>query len=93
MYDNGRELEDSMTLGELRKWQKQEPFEPFEIVMVDGRVFGVPHPEFIWIPPGNGTWVYVADPVSGSADHVNTVVISSVRASRKSGTSRRRKAG
>ena len=41
-----------MTSDELRKWQQQQPFVPFEIVMMDGRVFEVPHPAFIWIPPG-----------------------------------------
>lgn len=77
-----------MTLDEIRKFQKQEPFEPFDIVMVDGRIFHVPHPEFIWVPPGRGTWVYVADPESGAADHVNTVVISSIRRAGENGTSR-----
>jgi hypothetical protein len=81
-----------MTSDELRKWQKNEPFEPFEIVLVDGRVFKVPHPEFIWVPPGRGTRVYVADPVEGGADHVNTAVISSVRRTRN-GARRRRKTG
>jgi hypothetical protein len=80
-----------MTNDELRKWQKNQPFAPFEILLVDGRSFEVPHPEFIWIPPGRGTWVYVADS-SGSADHVNTAIISSIR-KLKSGGNRRRKAG
>jgi hypothetical protein len=80
-----------MTLDELRKWQHQRPFDPFEIVLVDGRTFRVPHPEFIWIPPGRGTWVYVADPKTGSADHVNTVIISSIRKA-TNGRTRRRKA-
>jgi hypothetical protein len=81
-----------MTSDELRKWQRNQPFAPFEIVMVDGRHYEVPHPEFIWVPPGRGTWVYVADPETGSADHVNTAVISVIR-KLDNGTQRRRKAG
>lgn len=78
-----------MTSDELRKWQQQQPFVPFEIVMVDGRVFEVPHPAFIWIPPGRGNWVYVADD-TGSADHINTAVISSVRKSNHEGRGRKK---
>jgi hypothetical protein len=68
-----------MTLDEIRTFQKQEPFEPFEIVMVDGRVFHVPHPELIWVPPGRGTWVYVADPGSEAAHHISIERIETVR--------------
>lgn len=81
-----------MTNDELRKWQSQRPFDAFEIVLVDGRSFEVPHPEFIWIPPGRGTWGYVADPETGSADHINTAIISSIRKI-KNGRPKRRKAG
>jgi len=77
-----------MTAEELRKWQQEKPFEPFEILLVDGRRFTVPHPEFIWVPPGRGTWVYVADPESGSADHVNNAVISSIRRASSNGEKR-----
>lgn len=68
-----------MNLEVVRKWQQRQPFESFEILLVDGRRFSVPHPEFVWVPPGRGTWVYIADQDSGSADHVNTAVISSIR--------------
>ena len=77
-----------MNAEELRKWQQERPFTPFEILMVDGRRFTVPHPEFIWVPPGRGTWVYVADPnAAGSADHINTAVISSIRKASGNGRS------
>lgn len=79
-----------MTLDEIRKFREKAPFEPFEILLVDGRAFAVPHPDFIWIPPGRGTWVYVADPKTGSADHINTVVISSIRPARKRNPPRRK---
>jgi len=80
-----------MNAEEVRKWQQRKPFQSFEILLVDGRRFTVPHPEFVWIPPGRGTWVYVADPKSGSADHVNTAVISSIRNSTSGNGRRKRK--
>jgi len=67
-----------MNAEEIRKFQRHEPFQPFEIVLVDGRRFVVPHPEFILVPPGRGTWIYVADE-SGGTEHINTMIISSVR--------------
>jgi hypothetical protein len=73
-----------MQINELRKWQKHQPFEPFDILLVDGRRFHVPHPDFLLIPPGPGTWVYVADG-SGTADHINTAVISSIRKTQVNG--------
>lgn len=81
-----------MTNDELRTWQSQRPFEPFDILVVDGRTFHVPHPEYLWVPPGRGTWVYVADPKHGGADHINTAVISSIRRA-TNGRTRRRKSG
>lgn len=79
-----------MTPGEVRKVLKKSPFEAFEIVLVDGRVFPVKHPEFAWMPPGNGTWFYVADD-SGLQEIVNTAVISSIRPTKRSRGSQRRK--
>ncbi len=83
-----------MNTEEIRSFQKQQPFEAFEIVLVDGRVFSVPHPEFILVPPGRGSWVYVSDS-EGHVEHINTLVISTVRRSKpKDGRGRRgRKAG
>jgi hypothetical protein len=84
-----------VTLDEIRQFRDHTPFEPFEIVLVDGRVFKVPHREFILVPPGRGTWVYVADAKTGEVEHINTVVISSVRRARAGGSggaSRKKKA-
>lgn len=79
-----------MNLDELRKFQQKRPFQPFDIILVDRRTFHVPHPDFIWVPPGRGTWVYVHDPKSDAADHVNTAIISSIRTA---SSGKRRKAG
>jgi hypothetical protein len=40
-----------MTLDELRRTVKKQPFAPFTINMADGRHFEVPHPEYVGVPP------------------------------------------
>ncbi len=70
-----------MTLNELRRLWRQAPFQPLEILMVDGRIFSVPHRDFLLVPPGRGTWIIVAH-ADGTTEHVNTAVISSVRPTR-----------
>ena len=62
---------------EIRRFQKHQPFRPFEIILIDGRKFRVPHPDFILVPP-KGAWVYLTDK-HGNTEHLNIVVISSVR--------------
>lgn len=81
-----------MNIEEIRTLQKAVPFEPFEIRMVDGRVFSVPHPDFILVPAiRHYTWVYVATPDDDAPEHLNTALISSL-AFMKPGKKRRRKA-
>lgn len=79
-----------MTLDGIREFRDRIPFEPFEIILVDKRRFFVPHRDFILIPPGRSTWVYVASG-DGRVTHVNTAVISIIRPAKSN--SRRRKAG
>lgn len=84
-----------MNTEEIRAFQKRQPFQPFEIVLVDERVFRVPHPDFIFIPPGRtNSWVYVTDE-EGHVEHLNTLVISTVRNAKSRGASdeQGRKAG
>ncbi len=84
-----------MNTEEIRAFQKRQPFEPFEIVLVDDRIFPVPHPDFILIPPGRkNSWVYVTDE-EGHVEHINTLVISTVRNRKSRGKSngKGRKAG
>lgn len=78
-----------MHLNELRKLWKQVPFEPFDIVLFDGRVFSVPHPDFFLVPPGRGVWVVVAHG-DGTTERVNATLIGSLRPMKNG---RRRKAG
>lgn len=79
-----------MNLDELRNFRDANPFQPFEIILVDGRTFKVPHRDFILIPPGRQTWVYVAHPKSGVVDHINTLIISSIRPYKPRPTRRRK---
>ncbi len=51
-----------MTIGQLRKAQRAEPFRPFTISLADGRAFTVAHPEFIMIPPTATRTFVVAQP-------------------------------
>ena len=41
-----------MTVVQLRKTLQASPFVPFNVRMADGRVFKVPHPDFLSIFPG-----------------------------------------
>ena len=76
-----------MNTDELREFWRRRPFEPFEIVLIDGRTFPVRHPEMILVPQGRVSWIYVDDG-HGRVEHINTLVISSVRNLRKPGTGR-----
>jgi hypothetical protein len=79
-----------MTLDGIREFRDRVPFEPFEIVLVDKRRYYIPHRDFILIPPGRSTWVFVAQE-TGRVIHINTAVISVVQPAKRNG--RRRKAG
>lgn len=79
-----------MTLDGIRELRDRVPFRPFEIILVDKRRFFIPHRDFILIPQGRGTWIYV-DQGDGRVIHVNTAVISVVQPVKSN--PRRRKAG
>ncbi len=51
-----------MTIDQLRRVARAEPFSPFTIYLADGRRFHVPHPEFITIPPTATRTFVVAGP-------------------------------
>ena len=68
-----------MELGQLRKFVAAKPFKPFEIRLVDGRTFEIPHPEFCMIPPNMRHTVFVAQPGDEAVDVIDTMMIASVR--------------
>ncbi len=37
----------------LREWIDAEPFEPFQLMMTDGRAFEITHPNLIWLAQNN----------------------------------------
>lgn len=68
-----------MNVNDIRKFIISQPFLPFEITLVDGRKFLIHHPDFVFAPPvARANWVIVISP-DGAAEHINTLVISSVR--------------
>lgn len=44
-----------MTIQQLRAAHRAAPFRPFSIHMADGRVFPVPHPDFLSMSPSGRT--------------------------------------
>lgn len=50
-----------MTNETIRRFQRAQPFEPFEIHLADGRVVAIPHPDFVYVPPINERAVVVTD--------------------------------
>lgn len=82
-----------MNAGDIRKFILSRPFQPYEILLVDGRKFRVDHPDFIFAPPvPSATWVLLVNP-DGSAEQLNTLVISGVRVAAPKTPRRLRKAG
>ncbi len=80
-----------MTNETIRKFQKQVPFQAFDIHLADGRVVHVPHPDFVYVPPINERTVVATDS-KGIPEHINMLVVISVKESPESGK-KRRKAG
>ena len=50
-----------MTLNQFRQGVRREPFRPFNLVLVDGRVFTVDHPEFVAIDRRGGEVTFYTD--------------------------------
>ena len=49
-----------MTIEQIRKLHKAQPFRPFRVHLADGRTFDVPHSEFLYSTP-SGRTIIVAD--------------------------------
>lgn len=78
-----------MTPDGIREFRDKAPFEAFEVVLIDGTIYPVPHRDFIFVPPGRSTWVYIADK-TGYVRHVNTAMIKELRSARPKPRGRRK---
>ena len=66
-----------MTSEDVRKFKVIQPFKPFEIRLMDSRVFTVNHPDFIWLNEKSLRTVTLMD--SDGREHtINTTVIVSI---------------
>jgi hypothetical protein len=48
----------------IEGWRMAFPFEPFRVVLADGREFAIPHPNLIW--PGRSTVVIGVQDLHGA---------------------------
>lgn len=45
----------------IEDWRRGNPFQPFRVVMTDGRAFDIAHPNLIW-PGRNTVLIGIQDP-------------------------------
>jgi hypothetical protein len=58
-----------MTTEQLRTAHRSKPFRPFNIHMADGRIFSIPHPDFLSMSPvGRTVVVYHPDDSASIVD-------------------------
>jgi hypothetical protein len=65
-----------MVLTSIREFNRAVPFKPYEIRMVSGESFEVPHPDFISISP-KGSFVVLIDE-DERPHHLSSLLIESV---------------
>lgn len=63
-----------MTTEDVKRLLQANPFEPFEIRLVDGRVLIVRHPDFVLFPPKSFRTMHVFDQ-NGHETIVNTTIV------------------
>ena len=66
-----------VTAEQVREAREKAPFKPFTIYLSDQRRFEIPHPDFVWVMPGERT-LGIAHP-NGAAEIVDLVHISSLK--------------
>jgi len=62
-----------MVIGAIRDFTRAVPFQPYEIQVVSGARYEVPHPDFIFISP-RGSWVIVVD-AQEQVHHLSSLLI------------------
>lgn len=78
-----------MRADDLRKVREAVPFQPFDIVLADGRAFGIPHPDFISIAP-KGSALMLWAPDGGVGSILDPALIAEVRMTPANGRKRGR---
>jgi hypothetical protein len=62
----------------IRKLHHAEPFQPFSLVLADGRSFHVPHPDFISVSPkGTALSLWAEDGTIGG--YLDSALIAEIR--------------
>jgi hypothetical protein len=73
----GVRYSQGMTIEQLRKMHRAQPFQPFEIHLADGRLLDIPHPECLAItPPGRTVGVALTD---GTIEIVDLLLVTSLK--------------
>ena len=57
-----------MRLDTLKTLLKKAPFEPFRLVLTDGKTYDIPHPDFIWAW-GSDVWVGTREKTEDGQDY------------------------
>ena len=66
-----------MTVHEVHEIWKAQPFVPFTIYLADGRMFPVPHPDFLFLA-GSGRTLIVNSPTNESYNIVDILLVTSL---------------
>jgi hypothetical protein len=82
-------MEKHVTLEQLRRLHRAEPFRPFLLRTADGREFSVSHPEVLAISPAGRTIVVMTP--DGAHETIDLLLVASIHTS--DGESRRRSRG
>lgn len=79
-----------MTQEQIRKVYEARPFQPFTLLLADGTRLGVPHNDFMWMPPTATRTVWIADE-DGTARIVDLLLVAAIELTNgKSGRKRRK---
>jgi len=66
-----------MTIQEIRRVHSAQPFQPFRVLVADGRSYDVRHPEFM-AQSQNGRMIYVSTP-DGSMVSLDLLLVTGVK--------------
>ena len=62
----------------IRELLRTVPFQAFVICMADGRKFQVNHPDFVFAPPTNQSYVSVAEENEDRLHHLSALLMTGV---------------